>query len=375
MQIKVSDKFKKLFELIINKKLIFSLYSLPNEKLIYLIIQKSENPFIISEFNKYKGFIITPFNLNKDKYIIFPDILVSNEDIIDNYIFDELSEIPERSQINLSKELKCLSKYEFISKINTIKNLFKEDESLKKVVFSRVENFKVNNNFSVFDFFIKLKEKYSNAFIFLFSVRPDELWIGSSPEPFLLVNKNNSYTFSIAGTQIFQNLDIENVIWSDKDILEQKIVSTYIENILKNNLNLNIELEGPITHQAGNLIHLKTIFHIKDKNIFDKINDIIYKLHPTPSISGYPKEKAIDIIQKLEEYDRDLYSGIIGPLNINNRTDLFINIRSLKKINNNLWFFQGAGIIENSIPEKEWEETENKKMTLLSIILKMVKYE
>jgi len=374
MQIKFTDSFKKLCELVINKQCIFALYSLPKENEIILILQKSNYLSTFLNFNENKGFVIIPFDLKKEKYIINPDILITNKDNVNKCIIEKIKNCPDRTPYKkTSTKIKCITKEEFIKKVNIIKNSIKENK-VKKVVLSRVEYYKIQNNFSLFDFFIELKKNYPHAFIFLFSIDKDNLWIGASPEPFLIIEDEKATIYSIAGTQNISSSNIKNISWSEKDIFEQSIVSEYFENILVNEFKFKIQKTGPETYNAGNVAHLKTTFHINN-NFFNKINDIIYKLHPSPSISGYPKDKAIEIINQLEEYDRDLYSGIIGPINLKNQTNLYVNLRCMKKNDNEIWAFQGAGIVHESIPEKEWEETENKKMTLISILSKIIKNE
>lgn len=372
MQIKFTDSFKKLCELAINKQCIFALYSLPKENEINLILQKSNYPSTFLNFNENKGFAIIPFDLKKEKYVINPDILISNKDNVNECIIEKIKNCPDRTpHKKTSTKIKCITKKEFLEKVNIIKNSIKENK-VKKVVLSRVEYYKIQNNFPLFDFFIELKKNYPHAFIFLFSIDMDNLWIGASPEPFLLFEDEKATIYSIAGTQNISNSNIKNIRWSEKDIFEQSIVSEYFENILVNDFKFKIQKTGPETYNAGNVAHLKTTFHIINNNIFNKINDIIYKLHPSPSISGYPKDKAIEIINQIEGYDRDLYTGLIGPLNLKNQINLYVNLRCMKKKGNEIWTFQGAGIVHESIPEKEWEETENKKMTLISILSKII---
>ena len=367
----ITQEFRNICNEVIKKNFIFTIYSLPEENIIYLIFQKSDKISILNDFTEKSGFVVLPFNLNSDKYIIESDFIITNFDKINKNLINEISNKINKPPVNKIYEPISISKEQFKNKVVQIKNLIKENK-IKKVVLSRVEKFIIKKDISLFDLFLNLKTTYPHAFNFLFSIKPHEYWIGSSPEPFLIINENETLTFSIAGTQISNT----NIKWTKKDYQEQQIVSEYIEEILTKDLKFRISKSGPFTYYAGNVAHLKTTFHFNEININNKIiNEIITRLHPTPSISGYPKEKAIEIINQIEEYDRDLYTGLIGPLNINNKCNLFVNLRCLKKYNNNLWFFQGAGIINDSIPEIEWDETENKKMTLFSIVSKIMNNE
>jgi len=81
-----------------------------------------------------------------------------------------------------------------------------------------------------------------------------------------------------------------------------------------------------------------------------------------------PKEKALDLISALEGYDRSFYSGYWGPVNIENDTNLYVNLRTLRVKNGLITLFAGAGITGDSVPEEEWKETELKCNTILSVI-------
>ena len=93
------------------------------------------------------------------------------------------------------------------------------------------------------------------------------------------------------------------------------------------------------------------------------------KLHPTPAISGYPTKKSIKLIEENEPHKRSLYCGFLGEL-FDESVNLFVNLRCMKIDRENLHLFVGGGITDLSIPEDEWEETQIKSETLLSIIKK-----
>jgi isochorismate synthase len=97
-------------------------------------------------------------------------------------------------------------------------------------------------------------------------------------------------------------------------------------------------------------------------------------LHPTSAVCGTPKESAIEWIKEAENHDRGLYSGFIGPVNIDQEIRLFVNLRTVqleqKQDQILATYFAGCGITEDSEVEKEWLETELKCATLKAIIEK-----
>ncbi len=128
--------------------------------------------------------------------------------------------------------------------------------------------------------------------------------------------------------------------------------------------------EGPKTVVAGNLMHLRSDFSVDTKTInFPELGTVMLELlHPTSAVCGMPKMEALAFIQQYEGYDREFYSGYLGPVNVGNETHLFVNLRCMKIQNNVATLYAGGGITEDSEPEKEWQETEMKCQTMLSVL-------
>jgi len=94
-----------------------------------------------------------------------------------------------------------------------------------------------------------------------------------------------------------------------------------------------------------------------DKSFIDnKLGKFLVEIHPTPAVCGFPKEKALDLIFDIEKHNREYYSGFMGTVNVENATNLFVNLRCMKILPEKLALFTGGGITGDSIPEKEWEQ-------------------
>ena len=96
--------------------------------------------------------------------------------------------------------------------------------------------------------------------------------------------------------------------------------------------------------------------------------EFINKLQPTPAVCGLPKDRALDLIMKTEQHNREYYAGFCGPINYLHKTDLFVNLRCMKILKGQFALFVGGGLTAKSEPEKEWAETELKSETLKRII-------
>jgi isochorismate synthase len=187
--------------------------------------------------------------------------------------------------------------------------------------------------------------------------------MGATPEQLVKINQNQFETVALAGTQLYS----ENVIWATKEKEEQQFVTNYILDKVTCKVNELIVTDAE-TVKAGNLAHLKSLISGELTADF-QVNDLIKTLHPTPAVCGLPKEKTIDFILKNEGYNRKYYAGFLGEYNKENLTDLFVNLRCLEVDDDVVNIYVGCGITKDSIPEKEFVETENKSMTIRNVLV------
>ena len=113
--------------------------------------------------------------------------------------------------------------------------------------------------------------------------------------------------------------------------------------------------------------HLKTKLKLKLK---DQINpfDIIYKLHPTPAVAGFPNDIATDKISKIECHYRGWYSGPIGWIDTKYNANFKVAIRSGIANQEEVCIYAGCGITEDSEAEAEYNESEMKFNSILSVL-------
>ncbi|TLV01256.1 chorismate-binding protein [Dyadobacter luticola] len=250
-------------------------------------------------------------------------------------------------------------------------------KQFKKVVLSRTKELGYSENFQPAEAFRKLSAVYPHAFISLVNLpEHNEMWLGASPE--LLVGQNAGgkfTTMSLAGTQSARNAAGEivpkyDIRWNEKEIEEQAMVSRYIVECFKKIRLREYQETGPRTVLAGNLYHLRTDFEVDTIALnFPELASVMLKLlHPTSAVCGVPKKESLQFLTDVEGYDRSFYSGFLGPAQVGGETNLFVNLRTVRFKDGIATFFAGAGITEDSIPAKEWEETELKCETLLKVI-------
>jgi len=318
----------------------FLAYRFPGKDKVIL-----QGKFIETEASDFKtGFILSNFDLSKCY------VFEGNPSEAGAYQFHEGENDP---YVMTAREY-YLQAHELLNGINLLQ--------MEKAVFSRIKQVKFDSR-AAYNLFEELEKTYPNAFIYLASDAIFGTWIGASPEILVEAHKGYVFTTALAGTR---KNDEEG--WGEKEIHEQQVVTDYILALLKKNGLNSIEVEGPYDYTAGPVTHLKTDISA------DLSNTSTWKLarqiHPSPAVSGYPKEQAIGLIQSVEPHSRGIYTGLIGYVE-GETSKLYVNLRCAQIKEHQTYLYLGGGYTNQSIPELEWIETENKSKTLINCIQKI----
>ena len=235
---------------------------------------------------------------------------------------------------------------------------------LGKAVFSRIKSASFDGKLA-FELFDALCEMYPKALVYLVSGEATGTWIGASPETLLEAHQGYLFTMSLAGTRKTSDVNGE---WGQKEIIEQDLVTDFIVDQLKGMEAESIDMIGPYDFAAGPVTHLRTDIsaYLPGGNPLDAAR----KLHPTPAVSGLPREQALTLISMTESHNRFLYTGMLGWISPA-KTRLYVNLRCAQLQEENAFLYLGGGYTAQSIPELEWEETENKSRTLLNVMEKI----
>lgn len=340
-----------------NQNLPFVIYSKPNTLSVFGLLQQNDTLYKITDYSE-KGFVFASFD--EKQLVLIPENeseIISADKEVTGF------ETAEIDDLNFNAEAKI--QYEnLVSKgIEAIKN-----EEFKKVVLSRSEKV----NLSEFDFvqtFQHLVQIYPTTFCYCFFHPKIGLWMGATPEQLLKANGNVFETTALAGTQK-ANLETE-IRWEQKEKDEQQYVTDFIVKRLREVAN-SVVVTEPYSLKAGSIWHIKTdISGVLNEN--STLEEVIDTLHPTPAVCGLPKKKAKAFIIENENYDRTFYTGFLGELNSSfagskTSSDLFVNLRSMQIQDKTAILSMGCGITRESIPEKEWEESVNKSMTMKRVL-------
>jgi isochorismate synthase len=362
-----------------------AIWKKPKEQTIHILIDKTGKiKRVALELEELSpGFILHPFSDQADKKAYYLEasehlqISLDQEEISSQDLPVEAKVGEDRpvskSQIRalLAQQLPAkdsagtitsTSKDDFIAQVLKGIEAIRSGELLKIVPVKR-KVVSLNKDFDLANTFLSLCEAYPNAFVNFFHAPGQGSWIGASPEILIKTKGDQFSTMALAGSQkAVGDNPLKNVAWTQKEIEEQALVGRYIVGCFKKIRLREYEEMGPKTDIAGNLLHLRTDFKVNMATTgFPQLGSVMLSLlHPTSAVAGMPRDKALEFIYQHEKFDRSLFSGYLGPVNIEGETALFVNLRCAKLLADHAVLYAGAGVTEDSIPEKEWEETELK---------------
>jgi len=244
------------------------------------------------------------------------------------------------------------------------------ENEIKKIVLARKVELLISDQPSFNSILNQFRIKYHECNLFIYH-QGKSTFFGASPETLAKFNNGSLEIDVLAGSAKRgstdeEDLKIENELKvSSKNILEHEIVIEHIQNSL-NDLTDNFIISNHSIKKLANIQHIWTKISFSVKPGISIFN-LIKELHPTPAISGLPKEMAIQLIKKTEGFRRGLYGGIIGWFNLNEEGEFAIAIRSALICGSKIIVYAGCGIVEHSDPDEEWNETELKLNPILSL--------
>ncbi|QQX75910.1 MULTISPECIES: isochorismate synthase [Aequorivita] len=342
----------------LNHNLPFVVYSLPQEDEVSVLLQKNQELFTLTEMTQ-NGFVFSPFEY------------IGNALFIPENASEKISAELAKTEVELTKLAiaeNSAGQKEYTETVRkTIENI--KRRKANKIVLSRFREFQLNN-FSVELLLNRLFSTYPTAFRYIWYHPQTGMWCGATPEILVQVKKDSFKTMALAGTQPFTNK--VPVVWGPKELDEQQLVTDAITNSLQRVTSV-LKVSNPHTHRAGSLLHLRTDITGILKNGKATLTTIAAALHPTPAVCGTPQKFAKEFIKENEGYDREFYTGFLGPIQENGATaSLMVNLRCMKIVNNTARIFVGGGITIGSQPSDEWQETQNKMQTMLQVLQPML---
>lgn len=227
---------------------------------------------------------------------------------------------------------------------------------------------------SLFDTYRVLRATNPSPYMFYFSSDDIEI-AGASPETLVKLHDGKLSTFPLAGTRPRgrtreEDLELENGLLKDeKELAEHNMLVDLGRNDIGKISKIGtVEVEKYLcVERFSHVMHLGSTVSGRireDKDAVDAVDAIL----PAGTLSGAPKFRACQIIEELEKSKRGIYGGAIGYLDFSENLDTCIAIRLVYKKNGEICIRSGAGIVADSVPEKEFEECCNKAKAVVQAI-------
>lgn len=363
----------------------FAVWRKPKSQKLEFLLDESESPERVDlAFEELPaGFIVHPFADQEDKKAFFikssqyfslelgqsqenqtlPDWVKVQTDPSNQPIKARLRQmLIQQSEFTAAAETESDRKEHFIRLVQQGIAAI-EAGVMEKVVPSRTKRIPISEDFDLGKTFLEMLEAYPNSFVNFFHIPQVGTWIGASPEILIETKGERFYTMALAGTQPAKGDNpLKSAAWTQKEIEEQALVCRYIVDCFKKIRLREYEEHGPKTVMAGNLLHLRTDFRVDMQATgFPQLGSVMLDLlHPTSAVCGMPRKESHEFLQANEDFDRSFFAGFIGPVNIQDETSIYVNLRTASIKGDTAILYAGAGVTEDSDPEKEWEETELK---------------
>lgn len=316
---------------------------------------------------------VIAFDSNMQKVFIIINIAVDN--LTENYkkACDELKEISEliingkshkSEPLKLKSEIKPLfTKVEYCSMVEKAKKYIYDGDIFQVVLSNRLE---AEAEGSLFDTYRILRTENPSPYMFYFSSDDVEI-AGASPETLVRLDNGVLHTYPLAGTRPRGKCEDEDLAFKYDLLSDEKELAEHnmLVDLGRNDIGRISKIGTVEVDKYMEVQYFSKVMHIgssvkgelaDDKDALDAVDSIL----PAGTLSGAPKLRACEIINELENNKRGIYGGAIGYLDFSGNLDVCIAIRLAVKKNGKLFIRSGAGIVADSVPEKEYQECINK---------------
>lgn len=238
-----------------------------------------------------------------------------------------------------------------------------------QVVLSKRYQFKIKGD--LLPFYQSLRTINPSPYMYYYKAGDRQI-VGSSPEMLVRVDNRMVETFPIAGTTAIGQTDLESQRLAGALLADPKECAEHVMlvDLARNDVG-RISKYGSVcvpefmkVHQYSHVQHIvsQVVGALRDDlQSFDALRAVF----PAGTVSGAPKVRAMEIINELEASQRGPYAGAVGYFSYNGNADFAITIRTLCANRDQAYIQAGAGIVADSVPEREFFETENKAKALM----------
>jgi len=334
-------------------------------------LSRPKNLIIYDNFKKKIYFIENVYAETKIKnYFEKYNLIIRNFETFEDYSNIKLP-IKFNHHKNKNKIKSNISKKQFKNCVRKAKKYIAKGDIFQVVLSQRFER---EINKTPLEIYNHLRLSNPSPFMFYFNFGDFKI-IGSSPEILVRLRNNKVTIRPIAGTRPRGNTKAQDLKYKKDLLKDKKELSEHLMllDLGRNDVGKVSKIGSVKVTESFNVEKYSHVMHIVSnvEGEFNNKNSVFETLlsgFPAGTVSGAPKIRAMEIIDKLEKNKRKLYAGGIGYFTSNKEFDTCITLRTGLIKNNKFYVQSGAGIVADSIPEKEYQETVNKAKALMKAI-------
>lgn len=285
---------------------------------------------------------------------------------------EQLTPMPDSTAANVVETSYPLTREAWRNGVNEAVQRINDGE-LQKVVLSRTGDLRFDRPVDVVPVLEKLSQRYPSTYRFLFEPQQGSAFMGATPELLIEVADQRVRTAAVAGS-IGRGADEREdaalataLFTSPKERHEHGLVADALRDLLA---PMTSQLNSPDVPQIlklGNIQHLYTPFDgVLCSNL--DVLDAVEKLHPTPALGGCPQTAAMAAIREIETVDRGWFASPVGWIDGCGNGMLAVAIRSAVIDGDSARLYAGCGIVAQSHPDSEWDETRIKFRPMLDAL-------
>ena len=218
--------------------------------------------------------------------------------------------------------------------------------------------------------------RVTNPSPYMFYLSSNDIEVaGASPETLVKLEDGVLHTFPLAGTRPRGKDEEEDMALEQELLSDEKECAEHnmLVDLGRNDLGKISKFGTVLVENYMSIERYSHVMHIgstvrgeirEDKNALDAVDAVL----PAGTLSGAPKLRAMEIINELEDNKRGIYGGAIGYIDFTGNLDTCIAIRIAFKKNGKVFIRSGAGIVADSVPEKEYQECINKAKAVVNAL-------
>jgi len=338
----------------------------PDELQVADILLMLSNDLLVVDNLSSKAHIITHVDPAKESFEDALSILDEIEEKIKEPLIDEPS---APANIGVEDFVSSFGKNNFMRSVEDIQKYIVAGDVMQVVPSQRLScEFKANP----IDLYRQLRILNPSPYMYFLNLN-DVCIVGSSPEILTRVDEDNIATVRpIAGTRSRGKTAEEDLALEADLLSDQKEIAEHLMliDLGRNDLG-RIAKTGSVTltdkmfiERYSHVMHIVSNVECELKEDLSAL-DVLRATFPAGTLSGAPKVRAMEIINNIEPLKRNIYSGAIGNLSWHGGMDLAIAIRTAVIKDETLYVQAGAGVVYDSVPESEWQETMDKAQALI----------